>query len=127
MSGAAQHNYVPIGTLRVTQDGILERKVTDDPTIQTQRRWVPIHRLVWQTAHGPIPPGHIVVYRKGMKTMVEEEITIDRLECITMAENMRRNNVYRDPELGKLYQLKGAITRQVNRIKRKQQHDKPTY
>ena len=118
MSGAAQHNYVPIGTQRISKDGYLERKVPDDQAIKPARRWVPIHRLVWQAAHGPIPPGHIVVYRKGMKTMVEEDITIDRLECITMAENMRRNNVYRDPELGKLYQLKGAITRQVNRIKK---------
>lgn len=118
MSGAAQHNYVPIGTLRISHDGYLERKVTDDQAIKPARRWVPIHRLVWQAVHGPIPPGHIVVYRKGMKTMVEEEITIDRLECITRQENLRRNSVYRDPELGKLYQLKGAITRQVNRIKK---------
>src|SRR5690606_27234295 len=29
MSGAAQHNYVPIGTTRLSKDGILERKVTD--------------------------------------------------------------------------------------------------
>lgn len=46
------------------------------------------------------------------------EITIDRLECITRAENLRRNGVWRDPELGKLYQLKGAIARQVNRIRK---------
>ena len=118
MSGAAQHNYVPIGTLRITRDGCLERKMTDDPAINPQRRWIPVHRTVWQDAHGPIPDGHIVVFRKGMKTAVESEITIDRLECITRAENLRRNGVWRDPELGKLYQLKGAIARQVNRIRK---------
>lgn len=118
MSGAAQHNYVPIGTLRISQDGNLERKMTDDPELMPSRRWIPVHRLVWQDAHGPIPDGHIVVFRPGMKTVVESEITIDRLECITRAENLRRNGVWRDPELGKLYQLKGAIMRQVNRINR---------
>ncbi len=118
MSGAAQHNYVPIGTLRITRDGRLERKMTDDPAINPQRRWIPVHRTVWQDAHGPIPDGHIVVFRKGMKTAVESEITIDRLECITRAEKLRRNSVWRDPELGKLYQLKGAIARQVNRIRK---------
>jgi hypothetical protein len=118
MSGAVQHNYVPIGTLRITKDGYLERKMTDDQELMPSRRWTPVHRLVWQDAHGPIPAGHIVVFRPGMKTIVESEITIDRLECITRAENLRRNGVWRDPELGKLYQLKGAIARQVNRIKK---------
>jgi len=118
MSGAAQHNYVPIGTLRISKDGYLERKFTDNPAIAPAMRWEAVHRLVWKAAHGPIPDGHIVVYRPGMKTVVEEEVTLDRLECIHRSENMRRNTAYRDPELGKLYQLKGAIARQVNRIKK---------
>jgi len=124
MSGAAQHNYVPIGTLRISQDGCLERKITDDPTLKPKMRWTAVHRLVWNAAHGPIPDGHIVVFRKGMKTVVAEEITVDKLECITRRENMRRNSAYRDPELGKLYQLKGAIMRQVNRITKRKPHDK---
>lgn len=117
MSGAAQHNYVPIGTMRVTKDGYLERKFTDDPTLMPVRRWKAVHRIVWEQVHGPIPAGYIVVFRHGMKTAVEAEISIDRMECITRAENMRRNTVWRT-ELGKLYQLKGAIMRQVNRIKK---------
>lgn len=117
MSGAAQHNYVPIGTLRITRDGILERKVTDDPSIKPARRWVAEARLVWEAAHGPIPRGHIVVFKPGQKTTNPELITADRLECITRADNGRRNHpANKSPELAKLYQLKGAITRQVNRI-----------
>jgi len=53
--GAAQHNYVPIGSLRVSKDGYLERKVTDDPSFVPNRRWVSVHRLVWEAAHGPVP------------------------------------------------------------------------
>lgn len=115
-------NYVPIGSLRVSKDGYLERKLTDDPSIFPARRWVAVHRLVWEQAHGPIPPGHIVCFLPGKKTTVLEEVTADRLECITRAENARRNHPRnRSPELARLVQLKGAITRQVNRIAREAQ------
>ncbi|WP_343590133.1 HNH endonuclease signature motif containing protein [Paracidovorax wautersii] len=118
-------NYVPIGSLRVCADGWLERKVTDDPSIVPARRWVAEHRLVWEAAHGPIPSGHIVVFRPGMKTVKAEEITADRLECITRADHVRRNHPRnKSPELARLVQLKGAITRQVNRINREAQQSR---
>jgi hypothetical protein len=115
-------NYVPIGSLRICADGYLERKVTDDPSIVPARRWVAVHRLVWESERGPIPSGHIVCFQQGKKTTVLEEVTADRLECITRAENARRNHPRnRSPELARLVQLKGAITRQVNRITREAQ------
>jgi HNH endonuclease len=121
MSGAAQHNYVPIGTLRISKDGYLERKTTDDPSLYPARRWQFVHRLVWEATNGPIPTGHMVVFRRGQFTNDVELLTADRLECITRAENAHRNSIWRaDPEMAKLYQLKGAITRQVNRIKESQ-------
>lgn len=121
MSGAAQHNYVPIGSYRINGDGHLEQKMTDDPALAPTRRWTPVYRLVWERENGPIPQGHMVVFRPGMKTAVLELITTDRLECITRAENARRNHpANRSPELAKLVQLKGAITRQVNRIKQQE-------
>ena len=118
MSGAAQYNYVPIGSQRVNADGMLERKMTDDPALAPARRWVGVHRLVWQAAHGPIPEGHIVVFRPGQATTIEADITPERLECITRRENMRRNSMHTRmaPDMARLYQVKGAITRQVNRI-----------
>ena len=117
MSGSAQHNWVPIGSLRICADGYLERKTTDDPSIYPARRWVAVHRLVWEAAHGPIPPGHIVIYKPGQKTAVLADIIPDRLECISRKEHARRNHPRsHSPELAKLVQLKGAITRQVNRI-----------
>lgn len=110
------HNYKPIGSTRIHRDNILERKVTDDPSLCSARRWVGVHRLVWIAAHGPIPPGMIVVFRQGMHTLVESEITLDRLECISQAENMARNTVHRLPkELAQLVQLRGALNRQLNK------------
>lgn len=117
-------NYVPLGSLRICADGYLERKVTDDPAIVPARRWVAVHRLVWEAERGPIPAGHIVCFKPGQKTTVLEDVTTDRLECITRAENARRNHPRnRSPELAKLIQLKGAITRQVNRIAREAQEN----
>ena len=123
MSGAAQRNYKPVGSLRVSKDGYLERKVTDDPSIYPARRWTAVARLVWEAAYGPIPRGHLVVFKPGLRTAVETEITLDRLECISRAENAQRNHPRtKSPELARLVQLKGAITRQVNRITREAEH-----
>lgn len=113
-------NYKPIGSLRVNADGYLERKVSDDRSRAPARRWVGEHRLVWEKAHGPIPRGHVVVFKSGLRTAVLEEIIADRLECISRAELQKRNSIHTrfPPEVRQLYQLKGAITRQVNRITR---------
>lgn len=120
--GAAARNYVPLGSLRITRDGALERKVTDDPTMYPARRWTPVARLVWEAVHGPIPPAHVVIFKPGLHTVQVEEITVERLECINRAELARRNHPRtKSPELARLVQLKGAITRQVNRIAREAQ------
>lgn len=110
-------NYVPIGSLRICADGYLERKLTDDPGIVPACRWVAVHRIVWEAAHGSVPAGHIVVFRPGRKTTDLDKITLDALELLTRAENMRRNSVHSKypPEVARLVQLRGALTRQINR------------
>jgi len=111
-------NYQPIGSLRTSKDGYLERKLNDTHPVPV-RRWVAVHRLVWEAANGPIPDGWIVVFRPGMRTAAEADITDDKLECISRAEHAQRNHPRsKSPELARLVQLKGAITRQVNRINR---------
>jgi hypothetical protein len=118
-TGAAHKNWVPIGTERLSKEGYLERKVTDDPAVQFQRRWVGVHRLVWESVHGPVPKGHMVCFLPGKKTNVASEITIDILELVSRRERAYRNHpINKSPELAKLTQLKGAITRQLNRIVR---------
>jgi len=123
-AGQAPVNEMPIGSHRLTWQGsgrtqkVLERKVNDLPG-PNHVRWHPVHRIVWEAANGPVPAGHLIAFKPGMRTVVLEEITLDRLECITRAENLRRNQPRsRDPELARLVQLKGAIARQVNRINR---------
>lgn len=119
MHGAAQHNYVPIGSERIVY-GNLERKVTDDPNVYPAARWRPVHRAVWEAANGPVPKGRLCVFRPGMHTTDEAEITLDRLECITRGENMRRNSYHtRYPKsVGRLIQLRGALNRKINTRRR---------
>jgi len=114
--GAALHNYVPIGSERVCADGYLERKTSDE----AGRRWVGVHRIVWEHAHGPIPAGTIVVFKRGMRTTIAAEITTHRLELITRAENMRRNSYHNNypKELALAIQLRGVLNRKINKRQR---------
>ncbi|MGD9836040.1 MAG: HNH endonuclease signature motif containing protein [Piscinibacter sp.] len=108
--GAAPHNAAPIGAERVSKDGILQRKVSD--TGYPPRDWTSVHALLWVEHHGPIPKGHIVVFRNGNRS----DIRIENLELITRVENMRRNTVHNLPKpLAEAIQLRGAIRRQINR------------
>lgn len=113
-------NYVPIGSLRLSKDGYLERKITDDPNLYPTRRWVAVHRLVWIEAHGPVPPKHVIVFKPGQRTAELDEITLDRVECISMVENMRRNSYHnRYPkEIGLAIQARGALMRKIHRAER---------
>ena len=108
-------NYVPVGTLRINKDGVLERKVTDDQGVYPARRWAPVTRLVWEATHGPIPKNHVVRFRDGMHTTVEAEITVDRLEMISRSENMLRNSYHTNypKEVGEIIQLRAALTRKI--------------
>jgi hypothetical protein len=108
-------NYLPIGSRRVNCDGYLEEKVTDDQSIVPARRWVAVHRLVWQAANGPIPRGYAVVFKPGRKTALGADITVDAVELVSRAELMKRNSVNNLPtELVQLVKLRGALVRKIN-------------
>lgn len=116
--GAAQRNYVPIGSHRISADGYLERKMNDTHPVPA-RRWVAVHRVVWEAVHGPVLDGHVICFLPGKKTTALEHITVDVLEQVSRAELARRNHPRNhSPEYAQIVQLKGAITRQVNRIVR---------
>lgn len=107
------HNYLPIGSERLSEDGYLERKVTDDPALVPARRWVAVHRLLWIEVNGSIPDGHLVEFRDGDKT----HIAIDNLELVSRVEHMRRHTVHNlPPELAQVVQLKGALQRRINKL-----------
>lgn len=122
VNGRAAQLEVPVGTLRVNRDGVLVRK-TGTTSGPYNLRWTPVHRQVWEAAHGPVPKGHAVVFREGRRTTDPARITPDALELVTRQELMRRNSYHaRMPrEVAQLVQLRGAITRAINRRLREQQ------
>jgi hypothetical protein len=114
---AQAHNYQPIGSVRLRSDGYLELKMSDDPTIYPARRWVAVHRIVWEKHHGPIPKDFVVRFKTGMKTIIRDEITIDKLECLSRRDNMRLNSYHNNypKEVAQLIQLRGTVQRKINR------------
>jgi len=123
-SPAEASNYKPIGSLRLNADDYLERKVSDDQSLSPARRWVAVHRLVWEAAYGAIAPGHACVFKPGMKTTVLEEITPERLEVLTRAELMKRNSIHHyPPELVEVMQIRGQLKRAINKRAKEVNHE----
>ncbi len=118
--GSRPLTWKPVGHERVTVDGYAERKVAD--TGVTRRDYVPIHRLVWEAANGPVPAGHVVAFLPGRKTTDVSAITVDGLELVSRADLMRRNSFHNYPKpIARLIQLRGAVVRQINRRSRNDQ------
>ena len=116
-SGRAQALWMPVGSLRINADGYLQRKVHDEMPMHT--RWRAEHLVIWEAAHGPLPKGHAIAFKDGNRFNFE----LDNLECIPRAELMRRNSVHaHGPEIAAVAQLRGAITRQINRRNRNEDH-----
>lgn len=108
--GNKPHTWKPVGSERLTKEGYLQRKMTD--TGYTLRDWVCLHTMIWEEANGPIPEGHIVVFKNGNK----QDIRLNNLALMSRAENMRRNSVHNLPrELAQVCQLKGALQRLINK------------
>lgn len=112
--GVAVKLYKPIGSERISKDGYLERKINDD--LPLQKRWRAVHLIEWEAINGPLPAGHAIAFKDGDKT----NRAPDNLELITRAELMRRNTYHQYPkEIARVIQLRGAITRQINKRERK--------
>lgn len=111
--GRAVEVYKPIGSERISKDGYLQRKINDDMPLQ--KRWRGVHIIVWEEANGPLPAGHAVTFKDGNK----KNITPNNLELVSRADLMKRNTYHNyGPEIAQLVQLKGAITRQINKRER---------
>ena len=109
--GNKPHTWRPVGSERINDDGYLVRKVSDTGVKRVD--WRLVHVMLWEQHNGPVPAGKIVVF----KDRDQRNITIENLECITRAENMKRNSHYNryPPEISELIQLRGALNRQINK------------
>lgn len=124
--GNKPHTTMPIGSYRICE-GQLQQK-TSEAKGGNHKRWTPVSRLVWERAHGLVPPGHKVVFKSGRASVQLEAITLDAVELVTCAELLRRNSIHRMPAaLKEVVQLKGRIrsiiTKREKRRDQKVAHD----
>ena len=131
--GSQPVGTMPVGSHRINYGNrkratrpSLEFKFSDEPGPYTNR-WIPVTRKVWIEANGPVPPGHVVAFKPGRYSVRVEDITLDALECITNAENVRRNSIQNlPPELAQVHRLRGVLTRAINRKTREADGPAPT-
>ena len=116
--GQTSINEMPIGSFcRTTKERHWCRKV--QMTGLQRERWIPLHKLIWIENHGPIPPKHVVRFKNGNPGDKPEDIVIESLECISMAENCRRNSIHNLPKsVVDVIQQRGRLTREINKQRR---------
>lgn len=110
-SGDEPFNTRPLYSERIgSKDGYVQIKVPG------HNKFVLKHRWVWEQYHGPIPKGMQIHFKDGDRTNCD----IDNLEIISAADCARMNSPWnRLPrEIASLYQLKGALNRQINKHKK---------
>lgn len=74
--GQTSHNKLPVGTELINTDGYLVRKIAD-PNI-----WKPVHRIVWEEAHGKIPEGHNIIFADRNR----QNVSLENLILVTKAQ-----------------------------------------
>ena len=105
-SGHTPKNHVEVGTEVKTTDGYWKVKIAE-PNV-----WDFKHFMVWREHHGEIPKGSVVYFVDGDK----DNVTIDNLALTDRAGHGYRTMQNRPLELKQLYQLKGALKRQLNKL-----------
>lgn len=113
--GSKPPTWVPVGSFRIV-GGALEVKYSDNPGYP-RARWKFYGRHLWEQAHGPVPKGHLVVFRPGRASTDPQRITLDDVELITRREIMARNSCHRLLKpVEQAIQLRGQITRAIKRL-----------
>jgi hypothetical protein len=100
-----------IGDQRVNTDGYIDRKIRED--LIGANNWRPLHRILWEAAHGAVPKGYVVTFKDGNKL----NCVLENLELMTLADNARRNAIWRKlpKELASIVMLRAAVKRQINK------------
>ena len=110
--------FYVLGALRVNADGYIDMRVSFEPGA---KGWRALHRILWEEAHGPVPPGHIVSFKDGDRLNVE----LGNLKLLSLADNMRRNTMHNLPKpLVSAIQLLGALKRKLDRRRRDEEQNR---
>jgi len=109
-AGHLPHNTKTDGqvTIRIDKRGVKNQFIR-----LSLAKWIPLSHYNWIQANGPIPKGHIVVF-KDKNTL---NAKLENLELITKAENCRRNSIMRfPPELRSTIKALGKLKKTIKSI-----------
>ena len=85
--GSQPWDTLPVGTIIDKYgDGYLWKKIDDKPGCERQN-WKQLHLLVWEEANGPVPEGHLVIFKDKNK----RNYALENLALVSMAENAVMN------------------------------------
>ena len=102
--GQLPHNTRNEGETRLDKEGYVLVKVA-------HKKWIRKHRLIWEQAHGEIPKGYVIRIKDGNK----QNYSLDNMQLITQAENMRLNAMQRFPtELKQAIRLLKKLKKKIN-------------
>ena len=89
--GNQPQTQVPIGTrVKEAKEGYWKIKLADSPGPGLSRHgWAFEHRLLWEAAHGPQPPGTAIVFIDGDT----DHLALENLACVTRAELAKLNQL----------------------------------
>ena len=116
--GNRPHTWLPVGTIELNTDGYLRMKVRDDPERMagvgaSTTNWMFIHRMVWESAHGPIPSGHRIWWKDGNHL----NCALENLELRNGREHMAQTTIHNLPDpLKQVIYLNAALKRRIRRI-----------
>jgi hypothetical protein len=85
--GTIPPNHRPVGSTRIDEEGYTSIKIAEP------RKWVLLHRHLYEQEHGKINRNEVIVFRDKNRSNFD----INNLEKITMSENMERNRITKYP------------------------------
>ena len=83
--------------------------------------FVPKHRLIWEQANGPLPPGYLVIFKDGDK----RNFALDNLAAITKKErlDMNRHDLFsNDPQATETGILLARLRTTIHQKEKEIQH-----
>lgn len=117
--GQKPKNWVPVGSIRLTKDGFIQRKVTD--TGYPPNDWRSEHVLIWEQHQGQhVPKGHIVRFRDGDRRNFDPEnlVLVSHGENLVINRHLAQGGGFIEGELDILILLARIKMMQAHKIKR---------
>ena len=106
-------SWVPLGSERITKDGYVQVKIAEG---KLQHSWRGKHILVWESANGPVPKGHAVIFgdRNKLNFEINNLILVSRKQ---LARLNQLNLIQGDADLTRTGVIVADIHNQIGELK----------